>query len=65
MDEILYLKSWPLGRTAKLRSQNRNSCKLRAYFWPWLVLSLADAILFFTQKSLEFLKIALCYFIIR
>ena len=28
--------------------------KVRRYFWPWLVLSLADAVIFFAQKSLEF-----------
>ena len=38
-----------LGRTANQRSQNKNSCKMRAYFWPWLVLSLAYII-----RSLEF-----------
>ena len=40
---------WPLGRSAKLRSQNKNSCKMRAYFWPRIALSLAEVI-----KSLEF-----------
>ena len=38
-----------IGRTAKQRSQNKNSYKMRAYFWPWIVISLADVI-----KSLEF-----------
>ena len=65
MDVIQYLICWPLGRSAKLRSQNRNSCKFCAYFRSWLVLSLADAILLFTPKLVEFLKIALCYFIIK
>ena len=51
MDVIQYLICWPLGRTAKQRSQNKNSCKMRAYFWPWIMLSLADVI-----KSLEFLR---------
>ena len=41
---VQYLMCWPLSRTAKLRSQNNNSCKMRAYFWPWIVLSLADVI---------------------
>ena len=39
----------PLGRLAKQRSQNTNSSKMHAYFWPWLVLSLA-----YVLKSLEF-----------
>ena len=56
---------WPLGRPAKERSQNRNSCKVHAYFWPWLVLSLADVIIFFAQKSHGILKIALCFFVIK
>ena len=46
---VQYPICWPLGRIAKKRSQNGNSCKMRAYFWLWLVLSLADVI-----KSLEF-----------
>ena len=44
-----YVTCWPLGRTAKWRSQNKNSRKMRAYFWSWIVLNLADVI-----KSLEF-----------
>ena len=44
---VQYLIYWPLGRTAKQPS--KNSCKMRADFWPWMVLSLADVI-----KSLEF-----------
>ena len=43
---VHYPICWPLGRPAKERSQNRNSCKMRAYFWPWLVLSLFDEIIF-------------------
>ena len=39
----------PLGRPAKQRSQDTNSSKMHAYFWPWLVLSLA-----YVLKSLEF-----------
>ena len=46
---VQYSIGWRLGRTAKYRSQNKNSCKMRAYLWPWLVLSLADVI-----NSLEF-----------
>ena len=36
---------WPLGRTAKQRSQNRSSCEMREYFWPLssVMLSLLDA----------------------
>ena len=55
---------WPLGRIFKLRSQKRNICKMCAFIWPWLVLSSADVIIFFAQKSLN-LKIALCYFKIK
>ena len=46
---VQYSKCRPFGRTAKQRFQNTNSCKMRAYLWPWIVLSLADVI-----KSLEF-----------
>ena len=46
---VQYPLCWPLGRTAKYRFHCRNSCKMRACFLPWLVLSLADVI-----KSLEF-----------
>ena len=46
---VQYLICWPLGRTAKWRSRNKNSCKMRAYFWLWIVLRLPDVI-----KSLEF-----------
>ena len=37
---------------------------MRAFIWPWLVLSSAGVIIFFAQKSLN-LKIALCYFKIK
>ena len=37
---------WPLGRNAKKPSQNRNCCNMRAYFWPWLELSLTDVLTF-------------------
>ena len=32
---------------------------MRAYFWPWLVLSLADVIIVYS-KAAGILKIALC-----
>ena len=51
---VQYPICWPLGRTAKQRSQNRNNFKMRACYWLWLALSMADAIIFFAQKSLEF-----------
>ena len=35
---VQYSTCWPLGRTAKPRVQNRKNRKMRAYFWPWLVL---------------------------
>ena len=45
----------PLGCNAKpLKSQNRNSCKMCAYFWPWFVLCLADATIFFAQDRFMF-----------
>ena len=59
---VQYPICWPLGRTAKKRSQSRNSCKMRAYFWPWLVLSLADVIILFCSKVVGILNIALRYF---
>ena len=37
-----YSICWPLVRTARYRSQNENF-KMRTCFWPWLALSLADA----------------------
>ena len=39
---VQYPICWPLGRTAKQSSQDRNSCKICAYLWAWLELSLAD-----------------------
>ena len=30
---------------------------MRAYFWRWLVLGLADVKIFFAQESLEFYKL--------
>ena len=47
---------WSLGRTAKysvLGIEIAVKC-VHISFWLWLVLRLADAIIFFTQKSLEF-----------
>ena len=35
---VQYLICRPLGRTAKERSQNKNSSKMRFYFWLWIVL---------------------------
>ena len=43
-----------LGRTVERRSQNRNGCKIRAFIWLWLVLSLTNVIIFFAQTSLNF-----------
>ena len=58
MDVIQYTVQYsvccPVGRIAKQRSLIRNSCKMREYFWPWLVLSSADAKIFFAQSRWNF-----------
>ena len=61
---VQYSACWPLGCNAKYCSQKKNSCKIRALLWPWLVLSLADVIIV-CSKVAGILKIALRYFKLR
>ena len=70
MDVIQYSLNYPIcwrwvalpNRVLKIRIAVK--C-VHASFWPWLVLSLADVIIFFCSEVAGILEIVVYYFILK